>query len=51
MPVCICLKVYIQKVLRQYRVHIQSCSPASLTDLIINTLLKQKSSQANRTNC
>lgn len=40
-------KVCIQNVLRQYRVHIQSCSPAPLKDLIENTLLN-KSSQANR---
>lgn len=43
--------VYIQNVLQQYRVHIQSFRLAPPKDLIVNTLLKQKRSQANRTNC
>lgn len=50
MPVYIGLKVCIQNVLKQHGVHIQSCSPAPVKDLTVNTLLKQKSSQANRTN-
>lgn len=45
MPVYMSL---IQNPLRQYRVYIQSCSPAPVKDFIVNMLLKQKSSPSKQ---